>query len=274
MAEESSFNFEELISNPLFNFGIGVLAASGPSTKPVSFGQGLLGGLQAAQGAQRQKVANQLVRARLEQQAKQSKAQGLLGELISKQSLLTQGAGRVGPTTQAADRLASGQSPEQALGGDQKTQLLGLLADAAPEQFTQSLLGHLLPAPAKERSETGLVRNIRAAGIDPQSEEGRNLIKQNIIKNGGTIDQLDAVLKTLNIKKIQADLAKESRTERVNQKRAEIGVINTLEAVKRMAKLNDELEGTFLESGATFSDARRALASGVGFLGRLTGLSD
>ena len=126
----------DAFNSPMFNVGIGLLANSGPSTTPTSLGQGLARGLQFAQNAQQQNLRNQLVRSRLEDDARRRRASEQLGGLLS--------------------------------GGDNPT--MGLLADIAPGAVAQGLLGQMFPR------STSTLQLLEAAGIDPASPEGRELI--------------------------------------------------------------------------------------------------
>jgi hypothetical protein len=108
----------EALNSPLLNLGIGLLSASGPSTTPISLGQGLARGVQFASEAQRQALLNQVARAQLTDEARKRDATAKL------RGILSEGGNAAG-------------NPE----------ILGLLAEAAPDQFTQGLLGTIFPKP-------------------------------------------------------------------------------------------------------------------------------
>jgi hypothetical protein len=56
------FDFSSLANNPLLQYGMGLLKASGPSTQPHSFGQDLASAFDYQQGAQSKQLNNQLLK--------------------------------------------------------------------------------------------------------------------------------------------------------------------------------------------------------------------
>lgn len=73
----------DAMDSPLFNMGIGLLAASGPSTMPISTGQALGQGVQFAQQAQLSSMQNAQARERLRSMAEQRKASSAVRDLIT-----------------------------------------------------------------------------------------------------------------------------------------------------------------------------------------------
>lgn len=213
-----------VMGNPMFNMGVGLLSASGPSTTPVSTGQALGQGVQFAQNAQQTAMRNQLVRSRLEQDARRRAATQKLGGL---------------------------------LGGGEQGSTLGLLAEIAPQQVAQGLIGQMFP---QERAETSLVRNMRAAGIDPKSEEGQGIVRQNLAGQG-TNDQLDQMLKTMQIQNMQQERREAQTTRQRERADAKISVIGGVERLREVAQINDRLQGTLGETGLGANELR-SLAAG------------
>lgn len=227
-----------LLSNPLFNMGIGLLGKG--LDRPQSFGQGLLGGMQAGTQLQGAAQENQANRRALQQQARQQKSQEEIRGLLQ---------GEEDPSRQ---------------------QMMGLLAQASPQQFTHGLLGQMFP---KGRSDPSIIRTLQAAGIDPQSEEGQKLIRQSI--SGGDlaaqIDALKAQQKLFELTQQQED-AQEER-EAAEQEEDKVGdMLRTdLSHAEELAQLTQDLEGTFGETGVPLSEVREAAASGWAAVGNLLG---
>ncbi|HEX7129134.1 MAG TPA: hypothetical protein VF217_03580 [Rhodanobacteraceae bacterium] len=66
--------FQNLSANPMFNMGMGMMAASGPSPYPVSGGQALAQGMQYAQQAQERALQLKAMQQKMAQQQAQQKA--------------------------------------------------------------------------------------------------------------------------------------------------------------------------------------------------------
>lgn len=141
--------------NTLGNLGIGLLAASGPSTQPVGLGQILGSAAQFASDRQQQAHANQIMRDQLSQRKKQQGAQEKLSGLLS-----------------------SGETVDQ-------QQMLGLLAQADPQAFTQQMQSGLLGQMfAKPQKPTGTEAKLSAV----EGRLGRSLTDEEVLKlsGGGT----------------------------------------------------------------------------------------
>ena len=134
----------------------------------------------------------------------------------------------------------------------QRQRMMGLLGQVAPIEVAMSLLA----PPKEERAETSLVRNLRAAGVDPQSEQGREIILQSL--QGGNIDDL---LKRLQATKIIQDLEQTSEEKRRNQQSLADSFRNGVSSARSILDANSKLEGTFLETGRTFPEYRAAITS-------------
>lgn len=199
------------LESPLLNLGAGLLAASGPSTTPVSFGQALGSGVQFAQNAQQQNLRNQLVRSRLQDDSRRRSAVQQLGGLL----------------------------------GQDNTQL-GLLADIAPGAVAQGLISQQF----QTRRPDSVLSRLQAAGIDPQSEQGRALITQSI---GGSGEALDQALKVIQIQQAQTK-AESARTE--NQRtegRREFVVRSSLDKIEELRALNQKRRSFLANPAAALS---------------------
>lgn len=162
--------------SPLFNFGTGLLAASGPTAQPTSFGQRLASGMQFAGDAQSSAMRNQFIRERIlagqaerQQQEQRQKALSELTGLLGGETITPQQG-------DPDDLTATTTAPDP-------RRMMGLLAQIAPQQFAQGLLAQMGPQEA-----TSLQRNLIAAGIDPQSEQGRKIIVDSLTKSGTTVN--------------------------------------------------------------------------------------
>lgn len=62
-----------LSTNPMFNMGMGMLQASGPSMQPVGFGQSLASGMQTMQQAKHQQQAQALYQAEMDRMQAKTK---------------------------------------------------------------------------------------------------------------------------------------------------------------------------------------------------------
>jgi hypothetical protein len=157
----------EGFDNPLLALGAGLLAASGPSTTPVSFGQALASGLQAASQAQRQALLNQVARAQLTETARKQQAAEKL------QGLLSGG-------------LDSTSTP----------QLLGLLAQTDPERFSAALLGRLLPQPLSPLEQATLAKvNVELGQQQAANAAQRSALEDTAISAAAALNALDTIEK-------------------------------------------------------------------------------
>lgn len=223
MAGEANFEnvtTEGFLSSPfLSNLGAGILAANQNGARlPSAIGQGLL----AANRGQREALQNQLIRSRLTSEKQKRDASAQLQGLLA--------GGNVDPSD---------------------PRVMGLLAQISPEGVAQGLLGQRF---ATRRPDSVLAR-LEAAGIDPQSPEGQELIRQSI-GGGGNKELLDAMLKTLQIQGLQRDL--DTATTEKDRKRTtgRISVINSIDRTREAAELNRRLRGTFAETGLGFNELR------------------
>jgi hypothetical protein len=146
-----------------------------------------------------------------------------------------------------------------------QNQLFSALTDIAPEAVAQGLLGQFFPQDTG-RSPTSLVRNLEAAGIDPGSPEGREIIISNLMKGDNATDDVirraDLQLKIMQIEQLAADRQNDVSTRAQQERSAGVSVRRTLSKANEIASLNDALDQSLLETGLPLSDARRAWAGG------------
>lgn len=268
-------NFQGLLSDPGFNLGIGLLGAG--LSRPQSFGQGLLSGFQSAGTLQGRALENQVTRDALAASSRQRQAQQQLADQVTASpeqrslGLISQAGGQPGPTQQAAQLsglLSQGDDP-------QRRQMLGLLAEANPQAFTQAMTQQAFP---QERSQTSLVRNLQAAGVAPNSEQGREIILNTLTRDPGVTDQQLALLQTqlraMQVQQMQREMQREERTEEQRRGQLITDLRSDLNQAEELAQLNERLQGTALETGLPFTELRRGIASGVDAVKRLIGGSD
>lgn len=269
-----------IATNPLLQIGAGLLSVAGPSRQPQSLGTGLLRGLTAAQQAQQAQLRNQAVREQLEARARQREAQqrlaGLLqpGISVDTGALPTAGDIAMGAGPEAVDAAVT-EVPMQGLlnaGGFQSPEVMGLLAQAAPEQFTQSLMGAAFP---NDRRQNSLIEQAQFAFPDDPDRQ-REFVETNA-GQGDVATQLD--LLTARQRQIEIENELRDRQERDESREAKRGklissVRRDLNDAKRLAEINNELRGTAGEAGIPLPELRRAAISGAGAVGGLLGVDN
>ena len=189
-----------LLGNPLVNIGAGLLAASGPSLTPNNLGAGLAQGLQLAQNAQQQGLRNQLVRSRLEDDARKRAATQKLGGLL----------------------------------GGENQEVMGLLSEIAPGAVAQGLLGKIFP-----RSNS-TIDTLKAAGIDPASEEGRKAI---LSKFGGGVEAIQAQLEVLKAQQALStqtrEAKKDQREDDRNEDKLKFTIRSGIDKISELREINN-----------------------------------
>jgi hypothetical protein len=198
---QEGFDFEGLLSSPMFNTGIGLLAAG--FSRPRTFGEGLLGGLQAGGQLQRRALGNQTARERLTEMARRRQAGSAVQDLIEGLGPTEQGF--VGPPQQGAGTLSAPQArafgtlaqldPAAAL--QQLTTTGGLLGPSEPRQFRTDvgkLFGDLETAQSQGNTAAAqaLEQTIqRQLGPDVDFSEIRSL-RNDVIRNSNEFLQEQA----------------------------------------------------------------------------------
>jgi len=174
--------------DPAFNMGMGIMAASGPSLMPHSLGQSLAAGTQYAQAAREKAMQAQMMNYQLQQAAIMN---GILRRATGGQQSPAQGSNLNAPSTNAGDApmlasangtagtsyAAPGQPAAAPASADPVSSALQTPGGAL--QFVMDrpgFFGRVMPAP------TDFVKTLQAAGIDPSSALGRQILQQNLAK--------------------------------------------------------------------------------------------
>lgn len=140
-------------------------------------------------------------------------------------------------------------------------QLMGILGELAPGAVAQ----HLLPS---QRSESAAIREMRELGY-PMTQEGFQAYND---AKGGGAGELDALLTRLELDNA-IDERNRTREERTRARQtAERSINRNLGKIGDLGELSQSLQGTFLETGLPFADARRALAGGGAAVQKLFGI--
>ena len=234
---------------------------------------GLLAGPGIQSARERKSLENDLLRQSLLDSKRRSAATeeltGLLGEQTTGTVSSPIGLMNVEGGVDAIPATRMRQVPTVATPGGQQ-RLMGLLAQLAPEQAASSLLSQ------PERSETSLVRNVRALNDPTLSPEQRQIIADNLRNDPNVTDDLLAKLQLqmnmMQLEEAQRKRAEEERTAAKNRRTSETSLEATLDHLKEAAELNARLAPTLLASGASGQDVRRAIAQGVTEVKRLFGV--
>jgi hypothetical protein len=195
--------------DPTFNLGLGLMSASGPSLTPHSFGQDLMQGVRMSQEARTAAIQSRMLQLQAQRYGLQNNAiAGVLGNGSMGGGQVGNGGGDFATPDQAraaaaqlapagtapnAPMLSSSngtpgtsyadpnQQPAQAQGSHLADGMvrdpmfkLGFAFD--PSAASTQYLNRAYPQP------TDFVKQLDAAGIDPSSPIGRQLIQQNIAK--------------------------------------------------------------------------------------------
>lgn len=102
---------------------------------------------------------------------------------------------------------------------------------------------------------------MQAAGIDPASEEGRQLIASRIGGNAGNgLQEFQAQLMLLQAQQAQETLDAGRRTRTSLEASAKAATRSMLRNATEMAQINDRLEGTVMQTGLPMEELRRGVA--------------
>jgi len=228
---------------------------------------GLLAGPAIRNTTERRTLENQARRAELRRLSRQDRARSELRGLLEDNTTLQ------GPTTEIPLlNPDGGATPLQIPGrrasvptintqGGQR-ELMGLLAEVAPDEVARSML-----ATPPARSETSLVRNLRAAGIDPASQEGRDIILQQLRGQGASEDvikQIQLQMTALQLDEMRREREEKERTRDQQRKGLERSLQTGVSDIIDMTESVRELKGTFLQPGLPGGDFRRNAAAVTG----------
>jgi hypothetical protein len=246
-----------LLSNPLFNLGTGLLAASGPSTQPVGFGQALVGGMNYANQRQAEQMQLQQARNQLEmQQEAQAQARRQQDALAQFQGLLspTQTPGPVVSTIPPAINTPEGQA-----------MLPGLLAQIAPGDMAQQLIAQQFAQPETPRLSTGMndfmAMNPQLTPGTPEFSEAYKQFAMDSDPNGTALERVQLELNLMQLQNQRAERERAEDTVAKERRGMYRDTVTDLKKLEEMADLNRKLEGSFLAAGMVSPDLRRDAAS-------------
>lgn len=273
-----------LLGNDAFNFGLGLLQASGPSTTPVSFGQALGQGAQFASTRQEQQLRNQVLRDNLaqQQQARQQQAQrqeamqelsSLLTPTTQQETLVDQS--RLGQASDPADLTRNVQGPAPINTAEGRQQAMSLLADASPNSLIQGVSSQLFAQPETPNLPTS-IREFQAAfpNVDIGTSEGRTAFSQFQIDK----DPMGALMDRLNITSLTQDIEEGQERREAEAEEREISASNfvgnvdaAFEVLESMGSANAALAGTLLETGQPLGEIAATAGSFSDAVGQLFG---
>lgn len=249
------------LDSPLMNIGTGLLASSGWSNTPVSFGQALGQGLQYASARDMQQMQLQAARNQVEEQQKKVEAMSQI------QGLLAPGMtpGPVSVPTAPAIQTPEGQA-----------RLMGLLGQVSPEAMVQGLLAQQFKTQEPPRVSTDY-NTFKA--LNPSLQEGTPEFRESYLKfaaesgdpTGQLIDQAQLLLLKQQLDAAQTEAASKKEDEAQEFQTTRRTIRTDLRHLEEMATLNKRLEGTVLETGLPMPELRRAWAGGVEALTSLFG---
>jgi hypothetical protein len=238
---------QSLFGNPVFNMGVGLLAAGGQRPGPrVSFGQGMAEASQYANSAQAAHNQLQQQRNLLGQKKLYQEIGGLLSPQMSKGPV-------VGPIGPPAVDTPEGQS-----------KLIGLLGQVAPDATANALLNRAL---SSSRQPT-LSRDLNDFMYLSQNPEMMGAYQQYRQSNQDPTEARREQLLTLQVQQALQELSQGRESQAQQRANTQLSTIRDLENLKKLAERNNALRGTFLESGLP----ARGLARSA--LGTVQGIQD
>lgn len=266
--------FGGLLGQPMVDLGTGLLASSGWSNTPVSFGQALGQGMQYASARQIQQMQLQAARAQAEDERKRKEALAAMFAQPMTPGPVSVPTGRA-PIHELAQMMGmpssgSGQAPGSPA-------LLSLMATAYPDQFGQYAMQQAFsqqqqpPRVSTELSTfAALNPELQLGTPEFRSEFGKWATQNDLPEN--LTKQLELQIMGETLEAARADRQSKERTEQQQNAATRRGIIEGGHALVEMYRLNEELEGTALESGLPFPEVRRAIAGGTAAVQRLLGV--
>ena len=131
--------------------------------------------------------------------------------------------------------------------------LMGVLGKLNPTATSQSILGKINPR------EPADIQALRAAGIDPASPRGRELVESTFAQPGGMSpqDELQMMRLRLDIEESLRKRNEEFEAKSRGRADARTSLLKSLEGASRLSEVNERLEGSALETGSAFIDSKR-----------------
>lgn len=234
----------------LGDIGTGLLASSGYSPVPVTFGQAFGGAMRFANARQGQRLELQAARQKVEQDAQRQKAMTQLQGLL------------VPPTTPGPVMVPIGPAPINTTQGQQ--QAMGLLGQIAPEAVAQGLLANQFRAQEPARTNTDY-NTFKA--LNPQLVEGTPEFRsgyQSWVTSNNALDPAEQMRlneATLAVTQLQAEIAKTQKAEQTEEQLQIVSLNSLARNLLEFRAINNELAATPLATGGTFADQRRGIAA-------------
>lgn len=266
--------FEQLLGNPLFTGGIGLLAGSlDDRTGP---GEDILGALSLAsqtanarQEREAQRLQNEAARQELLQRTRQQRARQ---EIFQRASPAQPGQGQGFGILEASGNI----SPDEEF---------GLFAEAFPEEagalVAERFAGEeqgdpLVPlGNGMQVNFSELTPNMQEAvanNLVPGTPEFEDFIQQ--ARSGGAVTDADRIQAEAAALMASIEARRESRDEQAREFNTERAISGTLRNLRELRQINDRLRGTVGETGLGFDNVRQAAAQGLAALKSLTGFGD
>ena len=136
-------------------------------------------------------------------------------------------------------------------------ELFGALTDIAPGASANALLQNMMPAQTKPPA---MLAMLEALGLDPTLENIEALSKAQGKGGGGLAEQLDLIVKGLELQQLRTTIADDKTESSREQQGFENSVFDTLDTIATLTDANDRLEGSFLSPGSTALDVKRPVA--------------
>lgn len=226
-------NLQGLLGSPMFNMGVGLLAAGGRRPGPkISFGQGLAEASQYASSRERQQMELEAKRQAVQQQQNQQKAMTQLQGLLSQPN-----AASVPPMIRRPGAIQN-----------QQNQLQGLLAQLNPQQFTSSLIQQQFAQPQQQRLPSSVQEAMAVSGLQP-GQPGFEEAFQRLQNPANPSQQL---ADTLAAQQIQANLRQQENAQLEQSRQARrrsTGASNSVSEISGIIDLMEQAEGTAAQPG-------------------------
>lgn len=241
----------ETLGNPYFgDIATGLLANSGWTTTPTTFGQAIGNATQFANSRQGARLELDAARQKLEQDKARQEAMGKFQSLLQ-------------PTMTPAPVQVPGPAPITTPQGKQEA--FGLLAQIAPEQVAAQFASGLLSQPEAPRLSTDAQTYAAISGItpdDPRFMPGFLDYQRQVAQ--ATADPTATLQAQVELQGAQLELqnALDERDARnqeqiKNSRRLTANTNQNLSALEAMATNLEKLEGTVLQSGIPLPEFRR-----------------
>lgn len=286
-----SFNkkLQGLLGSPMFNMGVGLLAAGQTRRGPkIGMGQALMEATQYASSRQSQINKLEAERRALEQDEKREEAISRLGKVLSTPQMTQQQANQMSAGLLGIQGTGQGGTPLNPLaigqisdGGNvlmqanqaeiakRRAEIPGLMAQISPQAYVQGAMaqqaGSTAPSNIRETTmATGLYPG------DPNFYEAH--MKMHYAIDPAQQQQLKLLEYQTEAARLNADEAR--RTQALSQSQVRSDTRTALNSFAKISEANNVLRDTFMEAGKVFPAERAGLANGVNELLEMFGKGD